>query len=475
MLLNIHLNTNSKVAEKFDTLQSPSGAVATLNKIAENFEIAHIGYDDSFPGISETGDEIRKHIETLLSDGQTPIINFSTLVYNAERTMQYTSDLKREFNDKIVTVVGGQLIPHASDAYIKNKDIDIVAQGDGELLIPKIVADIKNKVFKPKYNLWLKDDKSLQGQYAFVSYDNFFRIRERIEKQKITPPYKSQLVIQGLGGPGCSWAANNKLGACHFCALQNITSINKRKISELLENERELQDKFDVYRLFDVSNQFLPTINREEAVAWLHQYIKERKRAGVTLKKYAYLTVSSVDEEIAQLLKEAGIIEAYVGIDHFDPSALKEENKPYRKQYALEKCLNSLKNAGINFRAGVVIGDARETDSSLEFIRQGIKWLGVNYSDNMIALGIFPHYILPGSKAFLAYKSTHPSDNVIKSFESKGYFTDDEQLQLTKSYMDWKSELGSEALLNACVEFQTLANQYTLSYDYNNSPNLLVK
>lgn len=248
--------------------------------------------------------------------------------------------------------------------------------------------------------------------------------------------------MQGPGGPGCSWAISNKDGACSFCSLQNIQVKNNLSLDEYLENEKEIQTKLTPDRIFDVANQFLPTLNSREKIKWLKEYIRIRNSKGINSKKYAYLTVSSIDDEIAPLLKEAGISEVYLGIDHFNEKALSYENKPFRKRKTLKKCLDALKKQKIKFRAGIVLGSASEDLETLESVRSGIKWLIENYKDIINAIGIFPVEIIPGSKDFEKMKKSGVLHELFTKFEEFGFLTREEQRLMTSAWINKNSNIS---------------------------------
>ena len=191
-MLNIHLNPELDISERFDTLMSPSGTVATLNQIAQENGIEHHGFDEGFPAKEMVRRAIKEAVVSEIRSRGRAILNFSILLYNAKSTIEFIAELKHEFGCRIVTVVGGQLVPAAKEAYLKNRDVDVVAIGDGEILLPQIHSAVANGFQRRLYHgpeFWLQNDPNRQGQFAFTSYDNFYGIRERLETQrKYSPP-----------------------------------------------------------------------------------------------------------------------------------------------------------------------------------------------------------------------------------------------------------------------------------------------
>lgn len=468
MLLNAHITEIPPERERFDTLISPSGTVATLNQLAKEHGIKHMGFDSAYPNPNAVQSAIQDEIEAVLQAGDTPILLGTTLVYNAEATLKLAEELKHDFHERIKIVLGGQLIPFATKAFQRNPNIDSVCVGDAEAIFPQLIADAQSGKLSGQYTDWLKNGRA-RGKFAFVNYDNFFALEERMAKQREVSGF-SQLCIQGLGGPGCSWAAGNKNGACDFCALQNITEMNTQPLDAQMTVEAELQEKFAPDRFFDVANQFLPFINPRQNAEWLRQYIQARNKYGVTTPKYAYLTVASVNEEIAGLLKEAGVVEVYLGVDHFDTEALKEENKSHRTQRRLEQTLNALRQNGISMRMGLVVGSSRETAQSLQSLQEGVAWLKTNYREMIKALGVFPIYILPGSKVYERVKRIPEARLIIDRFEQRGYFTKEEEAELTEIYMRNHSEASPKEIEDVVKKLQDSVAEFTISHDYNHSP-----
>lgn len=470
MLIPVHLNTAIEGGERYDTLVSPSGSVAALLEIARKHGHEAVGVDEAFPG----KDASREYIERMIGENirqQRVAVLFSVLGYNAESTVRYMGELRKRFGKELVIAVGGQLIPLVTDAYVNNLDVDAACVGDAEVILPRLARDVAAGTVHKKYEGWLKD-AGKGGAFAGMSYDGYFAIRERMRSQRERAGF-SQLVVQGPGGPGCSWAANNPEGACNFCALQNITTMNGVSLDEHFANEKDLQERFSPDRFFDVANQFLPHLRKTDVIAWLQQYIDARKRHGVETPKYAYLTVNSIDDQVAGLLKEAGIVEVYIGIDHFDPAVLKTENKPHRAGTVLERCLNALQKYGITFRTGLVLGGGRETEQSLENVGRGVEWMRQQYGDILRSIVIAPMELLPGSRAFREMHKSGACASIFANLFTKGYLTRDEQRELTRTYIEMHSEVEPDQVFALADALMQLKGAIMYSYDDSPGPEAL--
>lgn len=447
-----HLNPdeNWSLQERFDTLISPCGTVATLGKILKNIapEQERYLFDGWFPGNKMVQESMRGRIREALRAWSHPHVFFSLLLYNSGPTIQMIQELKREFWDKITTTIWWQLVPYVSSALVKNHSIDHVAIGDGEALIPALM-----KKGVPKLLNATQENRLFAG----VDYTNFFEIQERLEKQREESGF-TQLTAQWPGWPWCSWAANNPSWACSFCALQNITIMNETPLKDSLLVEKELQDQFGVDRIFDVANQFLPFLRKEDIMNWLQSYHSIRQSLWISVKKYAYVTVQSIiDSEIVSMLAQVGVTEVYVGIDHFDAASLREQNKSHRSWSNLIKALNNLRNNGITFRCGLVLGSSSETESSFASVSDWVDML-LSY-ENLRAIGIFPLEVLPGSRIYSQMKQECLGTNIIAELESKWFLDREQQKELSRIWIDHTSPIWYQRVVSFRDELQWKINQ----------------
>lgn len=449
MIINIHLNLSDSAMGRFDTLMAPSSTIATLLFIQKKLGFTDIvGIDEAYPGAERSRRKIDELIEKDIKKGSTPTLLFSVLLYNSERTIALIAELRQKYGHQIKIIVGGQLAPHAKDAYLSNSNIDSVCAGDAEAIFPVMFSDLERGSLQPYYELWLKESGNCK--FAGASYDEFFCIMERMGAQKENPPYLSQLTIPGASGPGCAWAIANRKGACSFCALQNIRTPNQTGLEEHLINELEIEKKFSPDRFFDISNQFIPAIVPDEKIKWLEEYIRSRKKLGIKAKKYAYLAVSSVadvpagekNDVIAKLLQNAGIDEVFLGIDHFHEEALKEENKSYRHRQVIQGCLDALASQGICFRFGLVLGSAQETPATLAAAREGVQWAIRRYGSGPLkAVGIFPVELYPGSRDWETMKASGSCERIFEKFDKLGYLSRYDQLEMTVNWIEEHSQV----------------------------------
>lgn len=477
--INIHLSNDiASHDERFDTLISPNGTVASLEAI----ELRHgISPDNiiSFDGASyANAEETFERVKNAIGETRSTIF-MTVLLYNAEPTLTFAAKLKSYFGDSIHIILGGQLTSYHDWAnnhpYLHNSSIDAVATGDAEAIIPQIIRDLETNTLQRLYR-----DKIHDGLFSIFSYDHFADLDSRFSAMQEVAGFR-QLCVQGAGGPGCSWAVTQGK-ACSFCALQNIGTMNRLPLDDYFAFERSLQDKFGFTehdRFFAVDNQFIPVMGTSKQIEWLKAYINSRNKYEIVVPKYAYLTVNSIDKERAQLLKEAGITEVYLGVDHFDKGALVEEGKPFKDKAILYRCLRSLEDVGITARIGLVLGAAVESQKTFDNVKSGLTEVLEKFPNTIKTVGVFPIELLPGSETFEEMKvliakdaSAQEARQILKTFDAVGYLSRKQQKKLQDYFITKHSSLSLEEFSSGVREVQDIVKaHHKVTYSVDTSPN----
>lgn len=121
-------------------------------------------------------------------------------------------------------------------------------------------------------------------------------------------------------------------------------------------------------------------------------------------------------------------------------------------------------------RMGLVVGSSRESRQSLDALRDGVSWLRDNYADRIKALGVFPIYVLPGSKVWDTAKKMPEAAVIISGFEEKGFLTNEEEAELSRIFMRDHSEASVEEIEEAISDLQAKVANFAISYDFRKSP-----
>jgi radical SAM superfamily enzyme YgiQ (UPF0313 family) len=153
--------------------------------------------------------------------------------------------------------------------------------------------------------------------------------------------------------------------------------------------------------------------------------------------------VDTVDEELFALMKEAGCVEVWMGVESGSPLILKEIKKDISPSQIAE-AFRLAKAAGLRTRGYFMIGARSETTAT---IRQTERLIEVIAPDSL-AFSIMTPY--PGSEEYDLWKLKHPDEKVDWSsadlFESEAAMTGTASLsmmQLKEEHQRLKEKYAS--------------------------------
>lgn len=433
----VHCKPDQGYDDRFDTVMNVNGSIAVLNSITREL----LGYpgltiDESYPGPGLHGQErecilagIRQEIDEALRQGDEPVLYCTLLSYNAEGSLRLLRQLKEEYGNHLRTGVGGQLTnlypEMGSSPWLKSNFIDQVAVGDAEILLGAMLLG-RNRFCSGTKHVNSDD------HYAPPYYGNYLGLAERLNEMARYQfgPFTGirQLITESVRG--CAWA--NAHRRCKFCALPGVNDIPFfRNFEGHFGIERQLADEYGINWIFDVSNQWLPTMIPRLQVEWLSQYVAARRSYnGPDINRYVYLTTNSITRHTAPLLREAGVRIAYVGIDGWDKGT-KAAN--YKTLASTEEMLEACRENGIFVRTSLVIGSGL-TPQNLEELPRFVTDLMSRYGGHTIlSFGNFIQIVLPGSDdwaetRFMAH--AHGNDTaqeIFEHFDEHGYLTLDQE------------------------------------------------
>lgn len=434
----LHLDSDAGMENRFDTVMMVNGSIAALCRISRQLGLDPVAIDGAYPGPDYLRQQVRQEIETALSQGHEPIIFCTVLSYNAAGSLQLLRELKSEYGSRLRTGVGGQLVRVAPQAYRSQWFIDHVGVGDAEVVLPAL---LNGQPFAAGY-LHPQMECDWSVHYATPDYTSYSGLSERLNKMATyhLGPFTDirQLVVETTRG--CAWAYEN--ATCAMCSLEGINNRPIPKPNDVaFAFERELLERYGVNWLFDVSNQWLPSLQHK--TQWLQSYVAARQAAGLSeISKFVYLTSNSIDSATAPLLRQAGVRIAYVGIDGWDTESRTGLGKP--RSIHLDEMVAAAQAAGIYLRSSIVIGE-NLTHDSLDRLRSFVQYVANNHGQQFISFGCFLEIILQGSPVWnklrgLAQKGATPklrqAARLYDKMDTCGFLTWDEQRELTNIYID---------------------------------------
>ncbi|MBL7196799.1 MAG: B12-binding domain-containing radical SAM protein [Candidatus Omnitrophica bacterium] len=306
------------------------------------------------------------------------VIGFSCYVWNQERTIYIINQIKTKMA-KIKIICGGTQISSAPKIIMRNKNIDIVVIGEGELTFVEL---LKNFLFhKPKL-----------GQIKGIAFRQNRKIivtpgREQIPDINVVPsPYLlgfidpveyDRLFIETYRG--C-------ISRCSFCNWgRNFQGIRNFSV-ERIKNEMKLALNKGVRKCEIIDTIFNLPAN-------LSRIAKVVKEIDYDNDKSIVLSVEGraeyVNSRTIKLLSQCNVKSIGIGLQSTNKIALNNVSRWFDKELFL-RGVNLLKKAGISFRIDLIIGLPGDTIISLKNTLKFVKRIKNNRPNYLEILRVSP-------------------------------------------------------------------------------------
>ena len=293
-----------------------------------------------------------------------------------ETEIEYLKKLKKE--NKLVIIIG----PFATsnpENYIKAGGI--VIKGEPEMFFHKSKKKISDFKKLPKivenFTLYELDELSFPGwEVIFKNY---------IPKLRFL-------------GPGATININASRGCPYSCFYYCVYPLQQGRKLRFKSPKRLLDEMIYFNKTLNVSNFIFRdpvfSINREHTKEICKAIIKSKYRFRIAIETH----LINIDENLAILLKKAGVKLIYVGVESHDDDVRKNSKRASEINSIQIQKINFLEKIGINVKAMYIIG--MPTDSPSNFLKT------INFAKKLNStfaqFNVFTPY--PGTPAFSEYK-----------------------------------------------------------------------
>lgn len=317
---------------------------------------------------------------------------------------QMTSAIK-EIDQNITTVIGG---PHPSgslDGIFEDVEgVDFAFRGEAEVGMKMLVKSLEDSAPKDDLKnipglIWRENGIVCCNDQIFVdNLDDFgFPSWDLLNPQEYHGLPNGVFTKQMPFAPiiatrGCPYS-------CTFCAGHCIVGkkVRKREIPHILE---EIKLLYEQYRVKEIHLE-------DDCFTFDLDFAKDLCRGIISLKYPLSFSspngirLDRVDDELLELMKEAGWYSIYVGIESGSNRVLKEMRKNLTKEF-ISKKISMIRRAGLEVAGYFILGYPTETRRDME---ETIKFA----KDVDLSWAHFATFIpLPGSE-------------VVRDLESKGW------------------------------------------------------
>lgn len=330
---------------------------------------------------------------------------------NYHRVVNYASNIKKLKNYPIC--LGGPHPVIEPGEILKNKDIDYIVMGEGELTIIEFLEFLNDK----------KDLNLVKG-LAFRKPDGGIAINLRrelvqdldtlpmparhlveIEKYRPSPHhYKYLPMTTMIVSRGCPFG-------CLYCASRNVWGRNyrARSVGKAIEEIKFLIKRYKIRNI-----NFWDDLWGAKP-GWTEEFCRRMIDEKIKISWSCERRVDTVNLETLNLMKKAGCYSIFYGIESFDQECLDAINKGIKVEQA-QKAMELTKKAGIEVRANFILGLPNETPEKVRLMIKKISKINPDY----IKFNILTPY--PGTALYQEVKKGRWGTFKEDPNRSTGYF-----------------------------------------------------
>jgi len=248
----------------------------------------------------------------------------------------------------VKTVAGGPLFTSLHENF---PDIDYFVLNEAEITLPMFLEDIKNNSLKRIYSSDIKPDLSKipPPMWELAEMKKYFKMPIQCSR-------------------GCPYD-------CEFCDIVNLNGkIPRYKTPEQILKELEsLQKAGWNSSVFIVDDNFIGNKKKtKEILRALIDWKKVNKNCKMSFITEVSLDVAD-DDELLSLLREAGFMSVFIGIETASQKSLEECGKYQNKNRNPLECVRKIQSCGIEVWGGFIVGfdsdDVSVFSKQTEFIQ----------------------------------------------------------------------------------------------------------
>jgi len=316
------------------------------------------------------------YISKKILKAKPQLIGFSCYIWNIEHILRACRKIKK-VNPAIFIVLGGpEVTPRAQEILNKEKAIDAVVRGEGEITFFELVSQLNRDLSKVA-GLSYRAGKFVVNNPDRVQITDLAEISSPYLTKMVDLKDKNIVDIPLETGRGCSF----RCGYCYY--HKNFPKVRYFSLSRV-EKELKLILAHKPKEVYLMDATFNADLKRAKDI--LRLFIKHNKNSSLHVELKAEL----VDDELARLLQKANCLNIEIGIQSTNFKTLKAINRGFNRE-KFKKGIQLLNKYNIFYEIQLI--DALPFQSYAD-LKASLDWL---YALNPARVTIFPLAVLAGT------------------------------------------------------------------------------
>lgn len=388
-------NTDKKVKAVRSFLAFPYGVLTIASHIRKASDGRHDAeiLDLNIPSPLSEIDRLRQ----VLDRGDIDVLGFSMSYDISFGWLQRLSELVRQDYPQILQVAGGPAVTTGhKDMIEEGVHLDAFCFSEGEAGLLKLldtpdmmaafdsdpwIRNSADSLTKPRPHAVTEDlDRVIDVDYELVDVPAY-SMREAFSPfVKYASSSKQFFLVTSRGCPF----------KCNFCAEPSFHGASMRyaSVDLIIDHVRKLIDNYGLNVLTIYDDQLL--LNRDRA----KDLFRQLAQFNIRVEMPNGVTMSYIDEEMAYLMRRAGVDTIFLAIESGSKRVLKEIIYKPIAFSRIKPTVELLQANGIFTCAFFVVGLPGETDAEREETRQfiletGFDWIFLNYATPLRGSALF--------------------------------------------------------------------------------------
>jgi len=402
LLINHSLTGN--LAAGISTIKVPLGLAYIAGYLEKHgFEVEIIdclAYYENIKEISKgifkigmSDEELAEKIKKINPD----IVGISCAYTSYEKDSFRTAEIVKKVCPKSLVVFGGAHCSANPASVLKNKNVDTVCIGEGEITFLNIVKNYKKKLKKIN-GVGYRDKGKIRinpiREYIENLDDIPFPARHLLPMERyLNHPQNSIANMRSptteiISSRGCPFN-------CIFCSIHTVwgRKWRARSAKNVVDEIEMLFKKYGIreFRFFDDNLSW----DKKRMIEICDEIMK--RKLDIRWDTPNGVAISTLNEEVLKKMKQAGYYKAIFGIESGNEESLKRIRKPLSLKYA-KKIVNIANKLGIWTWSTFVIGFPWETREDIE------KTIGFIKNSDLDFITVYIAQPYPGTEMHKLYE-----------------------------------------------------------------------